>query len=49
MKPLKNDVTGVRGRGYTKLVTKSDIKGRGYMPIVTSRPPKIMYKFFFFA
>ena len=26
---FKNDVTGVRGRGYTKEVTKSDIGGRG--------------------
>ena len=26
---FKNDVTVVRGRGYTKVVTKRDIGGRG--------------------
>ena len=27
--PFKNDVTGGRGRGSTKLVTNGDIGGRG--------------------
>ena len=29
MRPFKNDVMEVGGRGYPKLVTKSDIGGRG--------------------
>ena len=38
---IKNDVTRVGGRGYPKLMTKSDIGGVAYMQIVTSPPKKI--------
>ena len=44
---FKNDVTGVRGVGYPKVVIKSEIGGRRYIEIMTSPPKKIMYKFLF--
>ena len=56
MGKFKNDVTGVGGRGYPKLVTKSDIGGGGHKNIEITPPPppsqkkkKIMFKFLFFA
>ena len=54
MGKFKNDVTGVGGRGYPKLVTKSDI-GEGVHTNSDITPPqkkkkkKIMFKFLFFA
>ena len=46
MGPFKNDVTRVRGMGYPKLLTESDIGGEGYMQLVTSKPKKYAKRVF---
>ena len=46
--PFKNDVTGVQGRGYAKLVTKREIEGVYVFSDITIKNICLRISFYFY-